>query len=105
MLKKYFLLLLIFSISLIFVSGCASSEVAIQDPVVGIIKVVGNDPFTNLAIEINNKVSYILECTEDVKKELLKNQGKVFEIKYNSVKNNEQGVVLVVEKAIPLNTK
>ncbi len=102
MLKKYFLLLFVFSASLIFISGCASSEVAIQDPVVGIIKAAGSETGRILTININDKDIYYLEGSNAVMEELAANAGKVFEIKYSVAKEIEGKIILSVEKAISL---
>jgi hypothetical protein len=87
-----------------YLAGCSSAR-PIQNPVIGIIEVVGNEPFTKLAININDKDIYLLECTKEVKAELLKNQQKVYEIIYTEVKHSEEGITLVVNKAIPIKTK
>lgn len=88
-----------------FFSNCSSSSIKIQDPVVGIIRIVGNEPFINLAVNIDGKEVYILECSPEIRAELYKNQGKVYEIKYKDVKQSSDGIVLIVEKVIPINTK
>lgn len=77
----------------------------IQNPVVGIIRVVGNEPFTQLAVNLDGKTVYTLECTKEVKSELMKNQGKVYEIVYKEIKETNEGVTLVVEKIIKVNSK
>lgn len=84
-------------------AGCSSSR-AIQNPVIGIIQVVGHEPFSNLAVNINDKDVYLLECTKEVKAELLKNQQKVYQIIYSEIKESYEGIILVVNKAIPLKT-
>lgn len=91
----------IFMIGLI--NGCSSS-LSIQNPVVGIIRVVGNEPFTKLAVNVNDKDVYLLECSKEIDAELSKNQGRVYEIDYTEVKKTSDGLVLVVKKAILIKT-
>lgn len=91
-------------VSCCYLAGC-SSAASVQNPVIGIIQVVGNDPFTRLAININDKDVYLLECTKEVEADLWKNQGKIYEIKYSEVRKSSEGTTLVVNKAIPLKTK
>lgn len=91
-------------LSLGILSSCSSS-LAIQNPVVGIVQVVGNEPFTKLAVNLNDKDIYFLECTKEVQAELLKNQGRVYEIIYSDLKKTDEGITLVVEKAIQIKTK
>ncbi len=85
-------------------TGCSSS-LAIQNPVVGIVQMVGNDPFIKLAVNINDKDIYFLECSKELQAELIKNQNRVFEIVYSDVKKSAEGITLVVEKAIQIKTK
>lgn len=98
-----FLFFAVIAISCCYIAGCSSAR-AIQNPVIGIIRAVGNEPFTRLAVNINDKDVYLLECTKEVQAELLKNQQKVYQIIYSEVKESEEGITLVVNKAIQLKT-
>jgi hypothetical protein len=99
--------ILLFSTALFIMSlftGCSSSP-AIQSPAVGVVQVVGNEPFIKLAVNINNKDVYFLECTKEVQDELMKNQNKVYEIIFITTKKSAEGITLVVDKVIPKKTK
>ncbi len=87
-----------------YFTGC-SSAVSIQNPVVGIVQIVGNEPFTKLAVNINDKDVYLLDCTKEMQAELIKNQNRVYEIIYSDVKKTDEGIILVVKQAIPIKTK
>lgn len=102
MFRKYFVPFIILSFFIIFIAGCSSSEVAIQDPVVGIIKTAGNENEKMITININDKDIYYLEGSSALMKELAANSGKVYEIKYSGAKETEGKIILSVEKAIPL---
>lgn len=91
-------------ITTLFIAGCSSAK-AIQNPVIGIIEIVGNEPFTRLAVNINDKDVYLLECSKEIQSELLKNQQRVYQIIYSEVKQTDEGIILVVSKAIPIKTK
>ena len=100
---KNLAIFIFFMAAAIYFHGC-SSKVMIQEPCIGVITIVGNDPFTKLAINVNDKDVYLLECSDALKKELWKNQGRIYQIIYSEVKKTEAGISLVVQKAISLTT-
>jgi hypothetical protein len=89
------------SISTLF-NGCSSNPVKIQNPVVGIVQLVGNGPDAKLAVNLNDKDIYLLESTKELQAELLNNKNKVCEIIYSDVKNTDLGIILTVKQVIPI---
>ena len=87
------------------VSACCNCGSGEENIVKGIITVVGNEPFTKLAIRLDNNKAYILECKKDIEKELLKQQGNYYAIQFSSSRVEEGVPILKVEVATPLNFK
>ncbi|MCL5027639.1 MAG: hypothetical protein M1480_01330 [Bacteroidetes bacterium] len=81
------------------VIGCSSQNTMEAKFVVGEVEVVGNEPFINLAVKVNPTNTYILNCNEETKKLLFKNQGKMVKIFYDSVDNNKVPKEISVIKA------
>ncbi len=73
-----------------FSSGCFSHQDSLKAKfVVGQVVVVGNEPFTNLAVKINSTSTYVLKCDKETKELLWKNQGRIIKIFYDSVDNEK----------------
>jgi len=72
----YLFLLLILGCSSIKESECKLKEID------GLSTVVGNEPFTNIAIITNQQNVYLINAPEEIKKLLLNNQGHSFKIRY-----------------------
>ena len=68
----------------------------------GFITVIGNEPFTRLAIRADDNKTYILQVSKELKDELWKKQGSYYYIKYGDIKEVEGVSTLVVEKVIPI---
>ncbi len=50
----------------------------------GTIATIGNEPFTELAIQVNDSTSYILECNKAISDSLLKQQGELYKVYYDN---------------------
>ena len=95
--KKIFL---VYFISVIAIAGCMTVKDTLQTKfVVGEIEVVGNEPFTNLALRINRENIFILDCNKETKDLLLGNQGLKAKIFYSRIDENKLPNVLKVYKA------
>ncbi len=88
-------------------SACAASDGSgypgktvfdVAQKVTGIIMVVGNEPFTRLAVRINDDKVYLVRCDDEIRKNLLSNQGKVVDLFYDEIDSNNSGVELRVVK-------
>jgi hypothetical protein len=79
--------------------GCGKTE---SNTVKGMITVIGNEPFTKLAIKTDDGKYFVLKSSRDLSEELNKNQGSFYIIQYGEKMTEESNEVLVVEKAIPL---
>ena len=88
-------------ISLFTALGCSSSKKDnnAEKSLTGQIEVVGNEPFTHLAVKINNEKAYILKCDSTSKNLLEQNQGKKVKIFYKSIDESQKPNIIVVERA------
>jgi hypothetical protein len=98
--KKIFFIVLI--IAAFYLTSCCSSNAQEENTVKGAIAVVGNEPFTRLAIIVDDSTVYILDCSKELKKELLKNQGRKYAIEFSKSRKELDSEVITVEKAVPL---
>ena len=92
--------LLIFYTALsLIILGCGSSVKTAQalKSITGEIVVVGNEPFTNLALKTDFSKVYILKCDNKFKTILQQNQGRIAKIFYKNVDNTKRPGVIDVE--------
>ena len=68
-------------------TGCASSKTVFDTPqkIVGEIVVIGNEPFTKLAVRVQDGKTYLINCSEGIRKSLLSHQGKIAEVFYDEI--------------------
>jgi len=88
-------------VSLFAASGCSSSKKdsnAVKN-ITGKIEVVGNEPFTHLAVRVGAEKAYILQCDSTSKSLLEQNQGKRVKIFYKSIDESQKPNIIVVERA------
>ncbi len=71
----------------LLIADCSSSKLTDKHSkfVIGEIEVVGNEPFTNLALKEDSNKIYILNCEGKAKDILMRNQGKISKIFYTSL--------------------
>ena len=86
---------------IIVVLGCGSSQGAFDPPrtFIGQIMVVGNEPFTRLAVQVEHTKVYLIACNNNTKEFLLGNQGRIVELIYNEIRETQQGEELNVLSA------
>jgi hypothetical protein len=82
--------------------GCGSTN---EKVVKGYIAIVGNEPFTKLAIQSDDTKTYILECSKELEKELWQKQGIRYYVQYSELRKEGDRTILVVEKVIPIITE
>lgn len=69
----------------------------------GYITVVGNEPFTKLAIHTDDNKIYLLQCSKELSDQLWKQQGTYYYVTYSELREMEGVASIVVEKVVPLN--
>lgn len=85
-----------------FLSGCCNCNNTDKNLIKGYITVIGNEPFTQLAIVNDKSEVFILECEEGQKNELWKRQGDYFIIGYDNVYQIDHNVIIKVNQIIPI---
>jgi hypothetical protein len=100
-LKNIFIIHVLFCVIAILPTGCTSSKetVSKQATLTGNIKVIGNEPFTHLALQTAEGKTYILECTKETRASLLQHQGYQTTVEYDSVHQSFEGTTLHVIQA------
>ncbi len=89
-------------IILLVFSGCSSSgnnDGAMKN-LTGEAEIVGNEPFTHLAVRVSPDKIYILKCDSTNANLLRQNQGKRVQIFYKSIDDSRQPNVIDVERII-----
>jgi len=100
--RKIFLIVFISLTALILNAcscGCGKLE---ENTIKGFITVIGNEPFTKLAIQSDDGKFYVLKSGKELNAELNKKQGSYYLIHYGDKRTEENNEVLIVEKAIPI---
>jgi hypothetical protein len=86
-------------IAILFIAGCTGSSSAFRAKyIVGEVVVVGNEPFTNLALQTSPSSIIILDCDKETKDFLLKNQSKTAKIFYDKIDNTKTPNTIHVKK-------
>lgn len=100
-LQNIFIVLVLFSAMGVLISGCSGSKGTISEneTMTGTIKVVGNEPFTRLALQTSEGKTYILECQKEARALLLQHQGYQVTIEYNNVRHTFDGTTVHVTQA------
>ena len=82
-------------------SGCGSSRETSDPPrtMTGQIMVVGNEPFTRLAVHVENEKVYLLSCDKNTERLLLSNQGRIAKLVYSEIRETNRGEELEVLSA------
>ncbi len=84
--KLYLILLAVIVINII---GCAGSSNT-NNKLSGTLYVAGNEPFTYLALNTEDRTVYKIVCSDSLKKELWQLQGKSVELNYSEIKEFEK---------------
>ena len=73
--------------SALILAGCSSSRTVFDPPqkITGEIMVVGNEPFTRLAVRTAASEEYLISCDDKMEQTLLSHQGKIAELAYNEI--------------------
>lgn len=95
--------IIILMLTLLFVNACCNCGGKQDNYLQGEIIVVENEPFTRLALKLNNNSVYFLECNENLNRELRQKQGSFYSIMFRDSKIENGFPVLIVEEALPVN--
>jgi hypothetical protein len=99
MIKKQQLILSAILIAVSFIFACAAGKSTFQSEfVIGEVVVIGNEPFTNLALRTYPLNTFILDCNKENRNFLLNNQGKTAKIYYENIDSTKIPNVIYVQK-------
>ncbi len=84
----------IFFIIVVLLFGCSSAKESME----GTICIIGNEPFTDVAIQVDSALVYKLKASPEVLKELSGNQGKKIKISYCEIDSANSPRTIKVEK-------
>lgn len=83
---------------ILFISCCSSKKTStVVQTVIGTIQVIGNEPFTQLALETEDGTVYLLKAEGDIIEELFKHQGQFVKIQYKGIEELPEGKSILVE--------
>ena len=94
------LLALTLLLGVIFLVAC-SPGLEKQGTLAGEIVIVGNEPFTSVALKNEEGKIFVLQCNSDTEKYLRSKQGSSFIIEYDGKVNTPNGEAVVVKNAQP----
>src|SRR5512140_3611497 len=102
--NKFSTLLLLIS-ALMINSGCGSATVPLreQGELRGKVFVIGNDPFTRLALTLDERTSVVLLCPPEVEKYLRSHQGETIKVTYEGTSRVPEGQAVRVMTAERVN--
>lgn len=81
---------------------CSCKTQADENMIEGIITVIGNEPFTKLALNVDDNKYYVLDCSDELRSEFMKSQGKLYRIQYSEIYEKEELPYIKVESAVVL---
>ena len=98
---------LVIVLSTLLILSCSSSKNCENDLTyhTGTITVVGNEPFTILALQVSGDETYILDCDEELTRKLWKEQGRTYKVGFCKTEKRSRGTALIVIEAEPAENK
>lgn len=93
--RKIFFALLIASVFFLIMGSCHDAPVEPEKSLIGFVTVVGNEPFTKLALRVEND-TYILMCDKATEAELWKMQGTRIIVYYKTMTADQGNKVVDV---------
>jgi hypothetical protein len=78
--------------------NCAGEKETVKGTIQGTIYVVGNEPFTSLAVEDSQGKMLRLSVSKEVRQQLLGLQGRKVEVRYSKIDTTADGITLSVDK-------
>lgn len=94
--KKNFRLLMV----IVAFAACSSSG-----KIVGTIYVIGNEPFTQVAVEDSTGAVYRIETTDEIERQLRRMQGRKVELQYSKLTTTEIGKTIAVQSMKEVSAK
>jgi hypothetical protein len=77
---------------------CAGEKEATKGTIQGTIFVIGNEPFTSLAVEVSEGRMYRLSTSTETRQRLLALQGRKVIVEYSKIDTTAEGITLSVDR-------
>jgi hypothetical protein len=77
---------------------CSGEKEATKGTIQGTIYVIGNEPFTSLAMEVSEGRMYRLSASAETRHRLLALQGRKVMVEYSKIDTTAEGITLSVDK-------
>ena len=94
------LIIVLTSLILILIFSCSDKRIGnstdSNSTIEGRIVKVGNEPFTKLAIQINDTTIYLLDCKDELADSLSNKQGEMYKVYFNKKIETELGTKVIV---------
>jgi uncharacterized protein YcfL len=84
--------------ALLLTNGCSSHKETTRGTVQGTVFVVGNEPFTALAVEVSQGKMYRIASSAEIRQHLIALQGKKVEVEYSRIDTTAEGITVQVER-------
>jgi hypothetical protein len=86
-------------VSVLLLYGCMGSTYELKAKyIIGKVVVVGNEPFTNIAVQTSPTNTLVLNCDIETKNFLLNNQGQTVRIFYDKIDDSATPKAIFVKK-------
>lgn len=82
----------------VLVLSCRTHKEAIRGTVKGTVYVIGNEPFTSLALEVSAGTVYRLSASLEARQNLLALQGRKVEVLYSKIDTTAEGITISVDE-------
>jgi len=91
---------ILFIACIVLSAGCSSSKTVFGVPqkVTGEIMVVGNEPFTKLAVRTKTGDVYLIKSSSQIRESLWSHQGRIAELFYDEIQKENSGKEINVVK-------
>jgi hypothetical protein len=90
-------IVVLLTVAIIGVS-CAGEKEATKGTIQGTIYVIGNEPFTSLAVQDSEGRMYRLSTSTETRQRLLALQGRKVIVEYSKIDTTAEGITLSVDK-------
>lgn len=84
-----------------YLSGCCNCDSSEKNLIKGYITVIGNEPFTQLAINDGKKL-FAIKCEKELFDKLMKSQGTFYVLEFDDAFQKDNVKFLNVINAIPI---
>jgi len=86
-------------------AACTGERETTKGTITGTIYVIGNEPFTSLAVEDSHGKMLRLSASKEQQQQLKDLQGKKVEVRYSRIDTTAEGITLTVDEVKEISPK